>query len=285
MLNKMEKTILKERKKTQTGRTGNCFQLKRLVVFLLIGCAVNSYAQYDGKDVRTCPESYFLKIEDVASSLELLPAPPERGSTHFKYDEERYVWGKKQRNTPRGDQATADAYVGGGGVPVAFSEAFGIKISKEQTPEIYLLVLKMREDAGDLACRLAKRHYMRVRPFIYYNEDTCYPAHQKELSTNGSYPSGHTAIGWATALVLAEINVDRQNEILMRGFEMGESRVICGYHFQSDVDAARIVASAVVARLHADKGFTKQLAKAKKEFKRLMKQGKVALSTRSNKLH
>lgn len=30
---------------------------------------------------------------------------------------------------------------------------------------------------------------------------TCNPEQQEELSTNGSYPSGHTAIGWATALV------------------------------------------------------------------------------------
>lgn len=95
---------------------------------------------------------------------------------------------------------------------------------------------------------------------------TCNPEQQEELSTNGSYPSGHTAIGWATALVLAEVNPDRQNEILKRGFEMGQSRVICGYHFQSDVDAARIVASAVVARLHANDAFVKQLNKAKDEF-------------------
>ena len=75
--------------------------------------------------------------------------------------------------------------------------------------------------------------------------------------------------------MLAEINVDRQNEILKRGYEMGQSRVICGYHFQSDVDAARLVASAVVARLHANDAFMKQLEKAKKEFESLVKKGKV----------
>lgn len=80
-----------------------------------------------------------------------------------------------QRNTPRGDQAAADARVGGDGVPNAFSEAFGIKISKETTPEIYKLVLNMREDAGDLATRCAKNHYMRVRPFAFYHEMTCNP--------------------------------------------------------------------------------------------------------------
>lgn len=220
----------------------------------------------------------FLTQDEVASSLMILPPPPEPGSILFMYDEARYKWGKLQRSTPRGDQAVADARVEGDGVPNAFSEAFGIKISATTTQEIYKLIIRMREDAGSLATREAKDVYMRVRPFAYYNEMTCNPEQQQELSTNGSYPSGHTAIGWATALVLAEINVDRQNEILKRGYEMGQSRVICGYHFQSDVDAARLVASAVVARLHANDEFMEQLEKAKKEFAGLVAEGKVKKS-------
>ena len=41
----------------------------------------------------------------------------------------------------------------------------------------------MREDAGDLATREAKEHYMRTRPFAFYNEMTCNPEQQQELST------------------------------------------------------------------------------------------------------
>ena len=249
---------------------------------VMLSCPIFACAQEKIKDVRTMPECYFLETKDVANSLFLLPEPPKQGSALFQYDEERYQWGKKLRETPRGDQASADANLEGEGVPIAFSEVFGIRISKEDTPEIYKLVLKMREDAGDLATREAKNHYKRVRPFSYYDEQTCNTAQQQELSSNGSYPSGHTAIGWATALVLAEINVDRQNEILKRGYDMGESRVICGYHFQSDVDAARLVASAVVARLHANKEFTKQLVKAKKEFRRLTKAGRITPSSHSD---
>lgn len=241
---------------------------------------LSTFAQQKIKDVRTNPDLYFLQADEVANSLELLPAPPQPGSILWMNDEAQYQWGKLQRNTPRGDQAAADARVGGDGVPNAFSEAFGIKISKETTPEIYKLVLGMREDAGDLATRAAKNYYMRVRPFAFYHETTCNPEQQQELSTNGSYPSGHTAIGWATALVLSEINIDRQNEILKRGYEMGQSRVICGYHFQSDVDAARLVSSAVVARLHANKNFMAQLEKAKAEFAKLDKAGKVKKSER-----
>ena len=255
---------------------------KLLLVALLTG-SVATWAQEKIKDVRTKPDVYFLQIGEVANSLELLPPPPQPGSILFLNDQAQYQWGLMQRRTPRGDQAVTDARVDGAGVPNAFSEAFGVKISKENTPEIFKLVVNMREDAGDLATRAAKEHYMRVRPFAFYEKTTCNPEQQQELSTNGSYPSGHTAIGWATALVLAEINVDRQNEILKRGYEMGQSRVICGYHFQSDVDAARLVASAVVARLHANEAFTAQLAKAKKEFAELVKKGKVKKSERETK--
>ena len=256
---------------------------RNLLLVALLTVSVATWAQEKIKDVRTKPDVYFLQIGEVANSLELLPPPPQPGSILFLNDQAQYQWGLMQRRTPRGDQAVTDARVDGAGVPNAFSEAFGVKISKENTPEIFKLVVNMREDAGDLATRAAKEHYMRIRPFAFYEKTTCNPEQQQELSTNGSYPSGHTAIGWATALVLAEINVDRQNEILKRGYEMGQSRVICGYHFQSDVDAARLVASAVVARLHANEAFTAQLAKAKKEFAELVKKGKVKKSERETK--
>lgn len=231
------------------------------------------------KDHRTNPDVFFLQEGDVANSFLLLPAPPDTTSITFLNDQARYQWGKSMRDTPRGDQAVEDARVGGDGVPRAFSEAFGVAITEDGTPEIYRLIVGMREDAGDLGTREAKNYYNRTRPFSYYGEMTCNPEQQEELSTNGSYPSGHTSIGWATALVLAELYPERQNEILKRGYEMGESRVICGYHFQSDVDAGRITGAVTVARLHADPAFMAQLEKAKAELKQLKAEGKVAPGT------
>ncbi|WP_303642951.1 phosphatase PAP2 family protein [uncultured Duncaniella sp.] len=249
-----------------------------LAVATLFSSAQDAVPAKKIKDHRTNPELFFLQEGDVPNSYLLLPPPPDGASITFLNDQARYTWGKTMRNTPRGDQAVTDARVDGNGVPEAFSEAFGVEID-ENTPEILKLVIGMREDAGDLGTREAKNYYNRQRPFSFYDEDTCNPEQQEELSTNGSYPSGHTSIGWATALVLAEINPERQNEILKRGYEMGESRVICGYHFQSDVDAGRITGAVTVARLHADPAFQEQLSKAKAEFSRLKKQGKVAKGT------
>lgn len=239
--------------------------MKKLLLATLI-CATSVQLAFAAKDVTTQPDAFFLQESQVVDSLSLLPPPPAMDSIDFLNDKAQYDIGKQLRNTPRGKQAWKDAHVAGDGVADAFSDAFGIAITKEKTPEIYRLVMKMREDAGDLATRSAKNHYMRVRPFAFYNEPTCRSDEESTLSKNGSYPSGHTTIGWATALVLSEINPDRQAAILKRGYEMGQSRVICGYHWQSDVTAARIVASAVVARLHADPAFAEQLRKAKAEF-------------------
>ena len=77
--------------------------------------------------------------------------------------------------------------------------------------------------------------------------------------------------GWSAALLLTELAPECADKILAVGYRYGESRVIAGFHWQSDVDAGRLVASAAVARLHADKTFLRLMEEAKKEFKKLSK--------------
>jgi acid phosphatase (class A) len=80
-----------------------------------------------------------------------------------------------------------------------------------------------------------------------------------------SYPSGHASIGWAWALTLAEVAPERAGAVLARGLAFGQSRVICGVHYRSDMEAGRIVGAATVARLHSDPVYTAQVAEARKE--------------------
>lgn len=221
-------------------------------------------------DAANQPWKYYLTIGDAPNSLILLPDTPVIGTARFAYDEEQYLWGKALRDTPRGDQAVSDANYSVEAFSAALSEALPFKINKEKTPKTFYLLYHMMQDAGQLATRHAKEHYMRHRPYMIYGENTCLESDQATLSTDGSYPSGHTTVGWAMALVLAELVPEYQNQILLRGIELGQSRVICGYHFQSDVNAGRIMGAAVVARLHADKKFQADLIKAKREMKRIL---------------
>ena len=50
-----------------------------------------------------------------------------------------------------------------------------------------------------------KRKFQRRRPFMVNGEPTCTPQDEAMLRQDGSYPSGHSAIGYGWGLVLAEI--------------------------------------------------------------------------------
>ena len=75
-------------------------------------------------------------------------------------------------------------------------------------------------------------------------------------------------MGWAWALILSELAPDRANAILARGLAYGESRVICGVHYASDVEAGRLVGAAMVARLKGDRAFQRDLAAARLEIEK-----------------
>lgn len=207
----------------------------------------------------------------MPNAVHFLPPPPDTASAAFQYDRAQYRWGKEQRKDPvRLAIAVNDAVWSVDNICKIYSGVLGIDISQENTPAIYRM-LTLGLLTTDQAGKLPKNHYMRTRPYVFFNEPTIYPSDEKWLRTNGSYPSGHTILGWSAALLLTEVAPDKADTILARGYMYGQSRVIAGYHWQSDVDAARLVASAAVARLHADKRFIKLMKKARKEYKKMRK--------------
>ena len=207
----------------------------------------------------------------MPNAVHFLPPPPDTASAAFQYDRAQYRWGKEQRKDPvRLAIAVGDAVWSVDNICKIYSGVLGIDISQENTPAIYRM-LTLGLLTTDQAGKLPKNHYMRTRPYAFFDEPTIYSSDEKWLRNNGSYPSGHTILGWSAALLLTEVAPDKADTILARGYMYGQSRVIAGYHWQSDVDAARLVASAAVARLHADKRFIKLMKKARKEYKKMRK--------------
>ena len=207
----------------------------------------------------------YLPKDQSPNSLTLLPAPPAPTSAAFAADQEAFRTTRALRNTPRWSLAVKDANLNFPEAPQAFSCALNAPITADAMPNLYVLMRRSMTDAG-AATRAAKNHYKRVRPFVENKETSCTPDDESFLARNGSYPSGHTSAGWTWALILAEIAPERADAILSRGLAFGQSRVICGVHWQSDVTAGRVVAAAVVARLHTDPVFRAQIKAARKEW-------------------
>lgn len=213
----------------------------------------------------------YLTADEVPNAVYWLPAPPAPGSSQFMYDISQYYWGKEQRkDTLRAQKAIRQAaYENKDMIPI-FSEVFGMEISEEKTPAIYKVV-DWSVETIRLSATAPKEAHNRVRPYVYFNEPTLVPQDEEELRTNGSYPSGHTIKAWGMALVLCEINPAAQDALYQLGYEWGQSRVIAGFHWQSDVDASRLLAAACYARLHTCKAFLDDMKAAQKEFKKLTK--------------
>jgi acid phosphatase (class A) len=212
----------------------------------------------------------YIEAADLPDPMVFLPPPPGWTSPLFAGDYAAYLWGKSIRPTERGTRAVEQAAFLFDEISAYFSKPFGIEISREKTPAIYKVLYKGAATAMQSYVR-AKKSYKRARPFVRYAEGTPFPEEEKLLKDNGSYPSGHTVRGWCLGLLASEINPGCQNELLKLGYEWGESRIIIGYHWKSDVEAARALASAVYARLHTSEEFLADMAAARREFAALTK--------------
>jgi acid phosphatase (class A) len=193
----------------------------------------------------------------------ILGPPPEPASPRGKAERAQFKETRKLANTPAWSQAIADADLSGKNGMKSFSCAAGVTLSAEATPTLAHMLLRMTDDAARIY-QPAKAVYRRPRPPVGNTAPICVPR-EAWIETDGSYPSGHGLIGWAWASVIAELVPDQASPILARGKAFGDSRVVCGVHFQSDIEAGRYLGSALVTRLHDDPDFMSDLAKARAE--------------------
>ncbi len=207
---------------------------------------------------------YIKSDAELPNGKEIFPLPNKAGSPEFFRDFTQYQLGKNLRNTKRGDDARLDENWGMV-LLTRFNDVYDIKISNTNTPELWNLIQHAETDINNAVTKM-KENEFRTRPYVQFKEKTGKPESERIFEKTSSYPSGHTAFGWGAALILSEINTENQEAILKKGFEIGQSRVILGYHYQSDVDTARFLASMTVAKLHSIPEFQAQLEKAKAEF-------------------
>ena len=212
----------------------------------------------------------YLSASELPNSLALLPPPPEVGSIAWQLDQEKAAYYVNLNDEERKQQAVQDADLSFPNALMAFNPLLPVKITEQTTPVTYIMIRRILADAA-LSTYSAKKNYMRSRPFMVNNTPTCIPEDEESLRKDGSYPSGHTAIGWAWALVIAELFPDQANEIFQRGKEFGISRNVCNVHWFSDVEAGRTMGAVTMARLHANNQFLIDLNAAKKEIQTLQK--------------
>ena len=191
--------------------------------------------------------------------LELLLPPPSQHSSEETQLEIAFIKNKMNKlNQDQKDLAVKDAL----NLSVTFFSDIIPGFHVDQLPKTKMLFDIVKYNAS-FESQLLKKHFMRRRP---YQEDStikvCVPPTADNL--NHSYPSGHTALGFAYGIVLANLIPEKSEEILDRARLYGENRINCGAHFPSDVVAGQVIGTLVGIELITNEEF-KRLLKASKE--------------------
>jgi len=193
----------------------------------------------------------------------IIGPPPGRDSAEGKADQAIFEQTRSLEGSARWKTAIQDNDLWQGGAIKRFSCAIGVSVDDKQTPTLWKMLHKLELDVRTVGTP-AKDFYDRKRPPLGNTLPICVPR-EDWMRTNASYPSGHSMTAWSWGLILAEADPAKASEALALARDSGQSRVICGVHFQSDVDAGRVLGAAMVARLHDVPEFTADIAKAKKE--------------------
>ncbi len=237
--------------------------MNRTRLWILLCIALCQVASGYAHDKKIKP---YLELNQLPRLIDIMPAPPAFDSPEFANDVVRYGWGKQQReDSARVATAIADAeWYDHVKLYGQWKEAFGLEISKTNTPEIWKL-METSLATTDPMRKETKAYYHRQRPFERFNDSM--PSHEEDdLRGEGSYPSGHSLRGWTISLLLAQIAPQRAEEIYKRGWDYCNSRVIVGAHWQSDVNASRTAASIGFCALQSSKEFVQQMKKAQEEY-------------------
>ena len=236
--------------------TQNCYWARPLladilVLVLVLGSAVAS------------PAGAVYLSPDQINSVALLEPPPVVGSAADRRDLQAVLAAQR---AARADHTTARAV---GDVEISCLRVASALVTDKTGADPALppsLINGNGAAAVEFATRAAlqvamataapKRYWHRPRPYMASAEverlgDVApgYPippimAGERDIS---SYPSGHTAFGMACAIVLAQMVPEQRAALFARGRLYGESRMVVGAHYPTDVEAGRVIGAAASA--------------------------------------
>jgi len=213
---------------------------------------------------------------DQINSTALIEPPPVAGSEAERADLQAVLEAQRaaheQGTTARAvadtvidcqrvaDVLIPDAVAGGEG---AAAVAFATRVAKQVSA----------------ATNAPKTHWQRPRPYVLSTAverlgdvapDSPFAIKGGYERAHTSYPSGHSAFGTGCAIVLAQMVPEQAGALFARAQLYGESRLIVGAHFRTDVDAGRRVGTAAAAAMLQNAQFQADLHAARAQLRQAL---------------
>ncbi|UDL95776.1 phosphatase PAP2 family protein [Lichenihabitans sp. PAMC28606] len=170
--------------------------------------------------------------------LMILPSPPAADSADTKGELGELLVIQVSRNADMVSRAQADAVE----EVWRFADVIGPKFTAENLPKTATLFARLVA-TDNAVVDPAKTAFARLRPHMV--SDLIKPV--VKLSTSGSWPSSHAALGTLMGVVLGDMLPEKRTVIMDRAWTYAENRLVAGMHFPSDIEMGRIAGSVIAA--------------------------------------
>jgi acid phosphatase (class A) len=217
----------------------------------------------------------YLTAAETPDATAIVPPAPKEGEARNDADWKvfRDTRAIRELNPDRWALAINDDSYKPADILKDFSCSMGVELTLENSPKLSTLLSRASADAANAAAK-TKEVYKRTRPFLHNYGDICIPK-VDGLVKSYDYPSGHSSASWLEGLVLASLAPDRAEKLLTRARAYGESRIVCGVHNWSAVEAGRTNAAGVFGALQGSAAYQKAVADVRKELSSVRKTGKA----------
>lgn len=224
---------------------------------LLVSVALSPALAQPDKAPKAPAVSKFLRPGDLDPSL-ILPPPPKDGDPAAVEGRAELRRIAAARTPERLAQARQDDELED---IRAIAAPLGPAFRLDRFPATAKLFADLRNE-DSVAAKQAKAVFKRERPYIFDRAlDVCDDGHDKQ----NSYPSGHATMAWSASAVLANLIPGKAQTILGHATDYVESRLVCGVHYRSDIDAGHVLAIALVGKLMTKPEFQAEVEAARAE--------------------
>jgi len=183
---------------------------------------------------------------DIAS---LIGLPPAMNSPEQKREFDEVLNITLNRTPEREKAAIADQYQ----TLARFLEGADIPFAGNEHREVRLLFREAQVELGIVLLGV-RRLTSRQRPFTIWNKVRVKPC-PGGRPEGTSFPAGHAATAALYAELLTEAAPELAARLEQRVADYGESRLVCGFHFRSDLVAGDKAGRAIARALLAERAF------------------------------
>jgi acid phosphatase (class A) len=199
----------------------------------------------------------FITAKDVDITY-YLPAPPADNSPQTQAEIRELLDIQAKRTPEQAQAAIADAQES----VWRFADVLGEHFTASNLPQVdaFFARIAATEAAVDDP---AKKFWHRSRPYLVSGEVKPLVAR----SSSGSWPSGHAALGYTMAMLLADMVPEKRDALFARAAQYAENRLVVGVHYRSDTVMSRTAAALMVQKMHQLPEFTEQFQQTKTQLR------------------